>query len=564
VEHRFSSALPDETAVSIPTGACRQGQSTFVPFKNGSESVQPRAASGSAAVLEDNFDEHIPDYTFYDNNIASELESETLVTPVARPATTNTGFHRSKLFNGEENSSKLNPLDFIKPSNKLPTGYGSEEEIFEAEEIRSRPKEGGNWNPMEPLKWTENFGRRSPEYEKRLETLIRLKPGDEGYYDVSDIEVPGCAIVRTKEQARIVLERLNNADPSIFHACDTEVMDIDVKLVGPVGNGYVICCSIFSGPDFDYGLGQGPGAKLFIDNLDDSCGLLQEFKEWFENERFLKVWHNYGFDRHVMWNEGINAKGFGGDTMHMARLQNTSRMISGGYSLENLTAELLQRRKQPMKELFGIHRKRKDGSDGLVLDVPPVEELQRNPKHRVKWIKYSCYDAEGTWLIREKLDEELGKMPWFRDHYLNEYYYRHMRPFGEVLTDLERRGIRVDAKDYLAKVEKQAREDRAYHVNTFKQWAYHQIGADGLALNTGSAPQLSTFLFGGAENKKTNEKIPEIRTFKIPREEIPEDALEAYRIRDEEIAAEKAKGEGKYPGRMDSCFYSYVLTDSMT
>ena len=31
-------------------------------------------------------------------------------------------------------------------------------------------------------------------------------------------------------------------------------------------------------------------------------GVLGEFKEWFENPNFKKVWHNYGFDRHVLAN----------------------------------------------------------------------------------------------------------------------------------------------------------------------------------------------------------------------------------------------------------------------
>eukprot|EP00954_Amorphochlora_amoebiformis_P016232 1271894-Amorphochlora_amoeboformis.AAC.1 len=26
----------------------------------------------------------------------------------------------------------------------------------------------------------------------------------------------------------------------------------------------------------------------------------------------LQVWHNYGFDRHVLYNEGIDARGFAG------------------------------------------------------------------------------------------------------------------------------------------------------------------------------------------------------------------------------------------------------------
>ena len=429
--------------------------------------------------------------------------------------------------------------------------YPSQEAYLEGEGIRSRPN-GGNWNVEEPLAWTKDFGRRSPEYDRILQPLIGLQPGDEGYFDVSELEVPEVCIVRTHEQAQLVMARLMAADPAIVHACDTEVMDIDVSSVGPVGNGYCTCVSIYSGPDFDYGLGQGPGATLWIDNLDDSCGLIQEFKAWFEDERFKKVWHNYGFDRHILWNEGINLRGFWGDTMHMARLQDSSRAKTegaGGYGLEALTSGLLDERKQPMKELFGVKRVKKDGSEGAIADVPPVEVLQRDPRFRLDWIKYSAKDAKSTWLLREKLVDKLKKMSWLSsDTNMNDYYELHMRPFGEVLTDMERRGIRVDAKDYLAIVEIQAREDRARHVEIFRQWAFKMIGPDGLAMNTASSTQLCTFLFGGAENFKTKEKTEVIREFKVSRDEIPEDALEAYRLRDEAVrvsAIVEEQGSGK-------------------
>jgi DNA polymerase-1 len=411
--------------------------------------------------------------------------------------------------------------------------------------IQSRPN-GGNWNLEDPVGWSQDFGSRSPSYTERLKGLVRLGPGDDGYFEVGE-RVPGVTIVRTKEQARIVLEKLNQADPTIFHACDTEVMDIDLKSVGPIGNGYVTCASIYSGPTFDYGLGEELGTCLWIDNLDDAYGILQEFKDWFENERFLKVWHNYGFDRHVMWNEGIDVLGVGGDTMHMARLQDSSRSRlgqGGGYGLEALTNDLVKRRKKPMKEIFGIKRLRKDGSEGALIDMPPVEVMQRDPKHRSKWIEYSCYDAQGTWLIREELQKRLEKIPWYQGQNLYEYYILHMRPFAEVLTDMERRGIRVDAKDYLAGVEKVARADRVRHSRTFRDWAATKIGPDGLALNPASSTQLGTLLFGGSRNTKTGEFTETVRVFKVPREDIAEEALEAYQRQDQENA--KMPDHGKH------------------
>jgi 3'-5' exonuclease len=318
--------------------------------------------------------------------------------------------------------------------------------------VKSRPLPNGRgmWKPDDPGWWYKGFGSRSEERQRRLESLIRLRPGDEGYFDVSDIRVPMVTVVRTAEDARAVMERLMGPESEArFHACDTEVMDLDLKSVGPVGNGYVTCASVYSGEDFDYGLGDGPGTVLWIDNLDDACGVLQEFKAWFEDERFKKIWHNYGFDRHVMWNEGIDCRGFGGDTMHMARLEDSSRSREGngnGYSLEALTEELVGRRKRPMKEIFGIKRLRKDGSEGSIIDLPPIEVMQRDPGYRSKWIEYGCYDAQGTFLIHKELRKRLCRIPWLSDgdggmtNNLYEYYWQHMRPFGEVLTDMERRG----------------------------------------------------------------------------------------------------------------------------
>jgi DNA polymerase I len=231
-----------------------------------------------------------------------------------------------------------------------------------------------------------------------------------------------------------------------------------------------------------------------------------------------------------MWNEGIDCQGFGGDTMHMARLQDTSRLKSGqGYSLEALTSELLQQRKKPMKEIFGIPRPRKDGTPGSLLDIPPIEVLQRDPRFRQNFIEYACYDAEGTWLLHRELVALLQEMNWLTDgKNLYDYYWMYMREFGHVLTDMERRGIRVNAKDYLAGVEQQARIDREAHSKAFRQWASTQIGPDGLAMNPASSTQLATFLFGGATNKKTGLRSETQRVFKTAREEIPVDALQAF------------------------------------
>ena len=387
------------------------------------------------------------------------------------------------------------------------------------------------------LAWASHFGSRNSTVH-----VEHLKRGHPDYVDVSGISSKGVQMVTTIEQAEIVVANLmkhgklsESGDP-IYHACDTEVMAIDLKKVGPVGNGYVTCLSMYSGPDFDYGLGGGKGLALFVDNLDESEGVMNVFKPFFESEEHKKVWHNYGFDRHVMFNEGIDCLGFGGDTMHMARLQDSGRAKwsqGGGYSLEALTEDLLGRRKKPMKEIFGVAKLKKDGTPGAIIELPAVEDMQRKREHRAKWIAYSAYDAEGTWLIREELEKRLRRMDWLKGRNLYEFYAMYLVPFGELLTDMERRGIRVDAKDYLNKIEKQAREDKIRHSKIFREWAASLIGPDGLAMNPNSAAQICTFLFGGAANTKTGEPTEDVRVFKTLREEMCQEALDGYAERDE-------------------------------
>ena len=163
-----------------------------------------------------------------------------------------------------------------------------------------------------------------------------------------------------------------------------------------MGHGKVTCFSVYCGPQMDFGGGK---ARLWVDVLKGGREVLHAFKPYLESETILKVcqaactsalpalmagrqvWHNYAFDRHVFENEGIRPRGFGGDTIHMARLWNSSRTFKG-YSLESLTKdeevmndaldiegadEGLYRAKQSMKELFAKPNIRKDGTDGKLV-----------------------------------------------------------------------------------------------------------------------------------------------------------------------------------------------------
>src|SRR5690242_1905605 len=125
--------------------------------------------------------------------------------------------------------------------------------------------------------------------------------------------------------------------------------------------------SIYCGPDVDF----GNGPRIWIDNVEPCNGLLKQFKDYLEDESIKKVWHNYSFDRHALYNEGIDVKGFGGDTMQMARLWDSSRTMKGGYSLQGLSTDLeLPIPKKTIKERFGYYKTKKDGTHSKSIVVP--------------------------------------------------------------------------------------------------------------------------------------------------------------------------------------------------
>ncbi len=82
---------------------------------------------------------------------------------------------------------------------------------------------------------------------------------------LKNLRIEGTTIVRTREDARRVVQILRSV-PERVHAWDTETIEIDAKEQSPVGNGKIICASVFIGPDINF----GSGPRLFIDNYADA------------------------------------------------------------------------------------------------------------------------------------------------------------------------------------------------------------------------------------------------------------------------------------------------------
>eukprot|EP00198_Chlamydomonas_reinhardtii_P006692 XP_001696028.1 PolI-like DNA polymerase [Chlamydomonas reinhardtii] len=299
-------------------------------------------------------------------------------------------------------------------------------------------------NPDPRLEWPDFFWAAEGYATKQP---LRAAPPDD------------VLIVDTPEVARAVVDRLisaadtpypgaaNRTNPPVpcrYFACDTEVAFIDVTSETPV-------------------------------RLKPHHPILAEFKRFFEHAGVKKVWHNYGFDRHVLENMGIAAAGFGGDTLHMARLADASRSGKKTYGLDSLTSDRdvsggvwdgggggtwlgsspgakaealvrdMVRAKLGMKERFGMYRLRGDGP-AKVPELPPIHRLHDHPRFRPTWIDYSALDAKATWQLREALEAKLRAE---RVSSSSCTCGTSTAPIGwtlvrELLTEMERRGMMVN------------------------------------------------------------------------------------------------------------------------
>ncbi|GFR52186.1 hypothetical protein Agub_g14723 [Astrephomene gubernaculifera] len=466
---------------------------------------------------------------------------------------------------------------------------------------------------------------------------------------------PDILVVDTPEVARAVVDRLlsvaaspypaalDRSNPAVqyrYFGCDTEVAFIDVTSETPVGHGAVLCFSIYAGDDLDFAdcalaaasaASAAPGVthgsspavrkdRIWVDiwgevelgedgrpiwdgryvRLKSHHPILEEFRRFFENDEVKKVWHNYGFDRHVMENMGVCCRGFGGDTLHMARLADASRSGRRTYGLDNLTADKdimkyftpykrdapprqrmgdrrhlarssssssgpptllnpfantnttssspafggpfhptasptssfssptdsssssspgaqrsaalaeLVRAKMSMKERFGMYRLRGGGAVGKVPELPPIHELHGRPLFRPTWIDYSALDAKATWQLREALEGRLRRERWEMERalavrlgyggeaaheYLNlwHFYCAYWIDFGELLTEMERRGMMVD-RSHLAAAQQAAERDRQAAVREFLDWADSKVPGARF-MNAGSGAQIRMLLF---------------------------------------------------------------------
>ena len=325
--------------------------------------------------------------------------------------------------------------------------------------------------------------------------------------------------------------------------------------------------------------------RLWVDTAgEEGEAIMQVFKGWLENAKFKKVFHNWSFDSHMFANHGVVVKGFAGDTMHMARLWDSSRTQlsgGGGYKLSALCHDLLGWGKTDMKLVFGRAKLKADGTPGKAVFLPGSLSLQTDDDQEVflRWVHYSTYDSLCTYYLYFMLRKELEMTDWQPDAVMSaaasplapprgtlrdpsqrpvepgaklrssvagvgmakernlwHFYERCWKPFGEILAAIERNGVFVDTEHLLQQAEC-AERDKLQKEDVFRKWVA-KICPDGSYINARSVTQKRHLLFSSS----SVEILKDIKLNKTKKWLKAGDTIElAYRDAQELIASKAAR-----------------------
>ena len=229
-------------------------------------------------------------------------------------------------------------------------------------------------------------------------------------------------------------------------------------------------------------------------------------------------------------------------SVHSFKQQLVDKVLSDPSTNPEQAAMLTQfkqrletRTKINMTKIFSRRRKLKNGELGKTVEMPSIVELHTSPETIQKWVEYATLDAEATFFLREYLVVELRKFKvQFEDmRNLFDLYCKYWLPFGEVLTELERSGIKVDL-EHLAQAEKRAFEDLHVLEKNFLDWV-RSIQPEADQFNPSSVAQLQQLLYAPFKRSKAPSKAPKaepdvsIKDF--------EKNLEELRLKEERAAA---------------------------
>ncbi|MCS6984704.1 MAG: DNA polymerase I [Leptospiraceae bacterium] len=203
-------------------------------------------------------------------------------------------------------------------------------------------------------------------------------------------------------------------------------------------------------------------ASQYYNNLPLAHEVLSLLKPVLEDKSIYKIGQNAKYDIEVLSRYDIELASVEDDSMIMAYVLDPSKRR---YNMDDLALEFLGRKTITYEELVGTGRNRR------ALVSLPLEKVAF----------YSCEDAEVTYRLCEVLEKELQRVGLYT-------IYREIdMPLMEVLVDMEKIGVKIDAKS-LRDFEKEL----LYRLTDLEKKIYELAGQEFLINST---HQLREILF---------------------------------------------------------------------
>jgi DNA polymerase-1 len=250
-----------------------------------------------------------------------------------------------------------------------------------------------------------------------------------------------------------LLRILSSADEFCF---DTETTSPDPMQAELVGISFSVQ------PNEAYYLPLGhvyPGAPKQIDR-EHALGAL---KPYLENPSIKKVGQNIKYDLLVLGHYGIAVSGVSFDTMIASYLLNPGR---SSHSLDAIALEFLNYKTITYTDVTGSGKKQ------IGFQEVDIQTATR----------YSGEDADISLRLKQVLE------PLLREQNLEKLFRELEMPLMEVLADMERMGVKIDA-DFLRHLSKKLEKETSKITETIYELA-------GTEFNINSPKQLADVLFG--------------------------------------------------------------------
>lgn len=270
-------------------------------------------------------------------------------------------------------------------------------------------------------------------------------------------ELPTPIVISSEQEAKDLCDSiLSNPKP---WAIDTETTGKSIKNKTSAIIDRIICWSLSDGVN-----------RYFLYDYH-----LKHFIPFFNSDKVEKIFHNMKYDCHCLLNQGITVAHPKYDTMVMHWLYDERRP----HGLKDVAKEFFEFSTKSYSKTFPRIQ-----ADELLtpkkLKISPEEHLR-------KVVEYATLDALMTAHVFFELKEKLKGISWKEDKSLWEFYLTVERFFSDVLFDMERRGICINAK-----ILEEANKTIEKELEEIRVW-FNQINEGPINLN--SPAQLGKLLY---------------------------------------------------------------------